>query len=303
MPLVELVHYLNRQNHESYGPEVCHGYGLSIGPAGILAHDGDLLLRSVFQPIAAARGGRVVGHEALLRAESDEGEALTAADVFRRPASAEKLIYLDRLCRTLHALNYLQLTRSGGGTLFLNVEPRHVRAVSSGHGLVFEAILKRCGLSPENIFFELRAGELNGDPADDSAALVDALAAYRARGYRIAIDQAGPDLDRELLAKLRPELVKFDVRKLERWRGNGSAGSAENAAAEAARACREAGAEIAATHVATLRHLAPARAFAADYLQGHYLAPPSPELGSDELPSLPLASDDAALASIRQPQP
>ncbi|MBW7903681.1 MAG: EAL domain-containing protein [Rhodocyclaceae bacterium] len=292
MPLAELVHYLNRQNRDSYGAGICPGDGLSIGPAGVLGHDGDLLLRSVFQPVSAARGGRVIGHEALLRAESDDGESLTAADVFRRPASPEKLIYLDRLCRTLHALNYLQLTRAGGGTLFLNVEPRHVRAVTSGHGLVFEAILKRCGLSPENIFFELRAGELTGDPAT----LADALAAYRARGYRIAIDQAGPDLDRTLLATLRPELVKFDVRTLERWRG---AGSAENAAADAARACREIGAEIAATHVAAVRHLAPARAFAADYLQGHYLAPPSPDLGRGELPSLPLAEDDAALAPIR----
>lgn len=293
MPLAELVHYLNRQNRDRYGPQLCPGDGLSIGPAGVLGHDGNRQLRSVFQPLSAARGGRIVGHEALLRAETGDGEALTAAEVFGRSASPEKLVYLDRLCRTLHALNYLQLSRAGGGTLFLNVEPRHVRAVSGGHGLVFEAVLKRCGLSPENIFFELRAGELAGDPAP----LAEALAAYRARGYRIAIDQAGPDLDRTLLAALRPELVKFDVRTLERWRGPGNA---EAAAADVVRACRATGAEIAATHIAAVRHLSPARAFAADFLQGHYLAPPSPDLGRSELPSLPLAADDAALAPIRR---
>lgn len=291
MPLAELVHYLNKQNRDTYGPALCPGDGLSIGPAGVLGHDGELLLRSVFQPLCAARGGRVAGHEALLRAEAGDGNALTAADVFQRPASPEKLIYLDRLCRTLHALNYLQLARDGGGTLFLNIEGRHVRAVTSGHGLVFEAILKRCGLLPENIFFELRAGDLSGDVGTVAAA----LAAYRARGYRIAIDQAGPGIARSLLATLRPELVKFDVRTLERWRG---AGSAEAAATAAAQACREFGAEIAATHVAAVRHLALARAFAADYLQGHYLAPPSPNLGPLELPPLSPAAEAAALAAI-----
>lgn len=287
MPLAELVRYLNRQNRETYGPEVCPADGLSIGPAGVVAHDGDRLLRSVFQPLCAARGGRVAGHEALLRAESDDGQALTAADVFREPASPERLVYLDRLCRTLHALNYLQLTRNGGGALFLNVEPRHVRAVATGHGLVFEAVLRRCGLSPEYIFFELRAGELGGD----IAALADALRAYRSRGYRIAIDQAGPDIDRRMLATLRPELVKFDVRKL-------AAGAAADAAASAAAgACRDAGAEVAVSHVASLRHLALARSFAADYLQGHHLAPPSPGLGEVRLPQVADAAGGPALAA------
>lgn len=281
MPLVELVQYLNRQNRDTYGPEICPEESLTITPAGIVAQDEGLSLRSVFQPISAARGSRIVGHEALLRAETPEGHALTAADLFLRSRTPEKLIYLDRLCRTLHALNFLHLTRDGYGTLFLNIEGRHVRAVTSGHGLVFEAILKRCGLSPEAIFFEIRAADI-GDPAE----LAAALAAYRSRGYRIAIDQAAPDIAPHTLAILRPELVKFDVRTLDRWRGKTPAVAA---ATEAARAARENGAEIAATHVSAVKHLPLARAFAADFLQGHYLAPPSPGLGGAL--QLPLTDD------------
>lgn len=294
MPLAELVRYLNRQNRETYGPAICPGDGLSISPGGIQGHDDGLLLRSVFQPISALKSGRTIGHEALLRAESAEGEALTAAEVFSRTASPEKLIYLDRLCRTLHALNYLQLARSTDGTLFLNIEPRHVRAVSGGHGLVFEAVLKRCGLSPENIFFEMRAGEIAAHGSHSR--LAEALAAYRSRGYRIAIDQATTSLDRHLLAALRPELIKFDVRSIDRWRGPGSAA---DAAAAAAAASREAGAEVAATHVTAVRHLGLARLFAADYVQGHYLASPSPDLGRADAPVLPLPDDDATLSAIR----
>jgi EAL domain-containing protein (putative c-di-GMP-specific phosphodiesterase class I) len=294
MPLAELVRYLNRQNRETYGPATCPGDGLSISPGGIQGHDDGLLLRSVFQPISALKHGRVIGHEALLRAESAEGEALTAAEVFGRPASPEKLIYLDRLCRTLHALNYLQLARETDGTLFLNIEPRHVQAVSGGHGLVFEAVLKRCGLSPDSIFFELRAGEIAGH--GNHVRLAEALAAYRSRGYRIAIDQATPSLDRDLLGSLRPELVKFDVRSIDRWRGPGLAA---DAAAAAAAACRAVGAEVAATHVTAVRHLGLARLFATDYLQGHYLAPPSPDPGLSDLPALALPEDDATLRAVR----
>ena len=294
MPLAELVRYLNHQNRERYGGNVCSGDGLTISPSGIQGQDEDLVLRSVFQPISALRGGRIIGHEALLRAESANGEALTAADVFGRARSPEKLIYLDRLCRTLHALNYLQLARNGDGTLFLNIEPRHVQAVGGGHGLVFEAVLKRCGLSPDHIVFELRAGELTENPH-----LLEALAAYRSRGYRIAIDQATPVLDHALVSALRPSLVKFDVRSLQRGRSAGSAATGDSAARAIVAACREAGAEIAATHVSTIHHLPYVRTFSADYLQGHYLAPPSPHLGGENAPEISLAPDDATLAAIR----
>lgn len=291
MPLAELVHYLNKQNRTNYGPDICPDDGLSVGPAGVVGQDHDLLLRSVFQPIVSVRGRQVVGHEALLRAESADGDALTATEVFRAPESPARLVYLDRLCRTLHALNYLQQARTGGGLLFLNIEPRHVRAVSSGHGLVFETILKRCGLSPERIIFELRAGDIVSD-----SALVEALAAYRSRGYRIAIDQAGPEIGNDLLQALRPELVKFDVRQLERWRGEAPL---ETAAGEAAGRARTAGAEVVATHVAAARHLALARAYTADFLQGHHLAPPAPMLRGDESSNVPLDLDNIALSAIR----
>lgn len=291
MPLAELVHYLNKQNRSNYGPNICPEDGLSVGPAAVVGQDSGLLLRSVFQPIVSVRGRQVVGHEALLRAESADGDALTAAEVFRAPESPERLVYLDRLCRTLHALNYLQQARAGGGLLFLNIEPRHVRAVSSGHGLVFETILKRCGLSPERIIFELRAGDIVCD-----SALVDALAAYRSRGYRIAIDQAGPEIDNDLLQVLRPELVKFDVRQLERWRGELPL---ETAAGEAARRARAAGAEIVATHVAAASHQALARAYTADFMQGHHLAPPAPMLRGGESSNVPLDLDSIALLAIR----
>ena len=65
------------------------------------------------------------------------------------------MVHFDRLCRTLHALNFLAQQRSTGGFLQVPVHPRH-RAVPNQHSLVYEAaILKRCGLAPEDIVLEL----------------------------------------------------------------------------------------------------------------------------------------------------
>jgi hypothetical protein len=64
--------------------------------------------------------------------------------------SAGSVMHFDRLCRTLHALNFLAQRQHAGGYLQLAVHPRHLLAVPSQHGLVYEAILKRCGLAPED---------------------------------------------------------------------------------------------------------------------------------------------------------
>jgi EAL domain-containing protein (putative c-di-GMP-specific phosphodiesterase class I) len=126
--------------------------------------------------------------------------------VFLEARDDNELVYLDRLVRTLHALNFLQEREQHGGFLALNIHPQLLRAVRGHHGHVFEAILARCGLTPERIVLEL---------ADDGfgklACLKAAVAAYRERGYRVAIDNFGRHsacLDR--LEALAPDLVKLD---------------------------------------------------------------------------------------------
>lgn len=70
------------------------------------------------------------------------------------------------------------------------------------HGLVYEAILKRCGLAPEDIVLAIDAAGISDDRRLDTA-----LANYRRRGYRLALHQAA--LDPDVLQRLQPAIVRL----------------------------------------------------------------------------------------------
>jgi EAL domain-containing protein (putative c-di-GMP-specific phosphodiesterase class I) len=191
MPLTDLIRYFN--STDSAGDSSLYGEG-----EGAAAwHDG-LHLRSLFQPIVNLQRQQVVGHQAFLAATRQDGSLLSAEAAYAACQSAESVVHFDRLCRTLHALNFLAQRRHAGGYLQLSVHPRHLLAVPSKHGLVFEAVLKRCGLAPDDIVLELASGRILDDQR-----LADAVHNYRQRGYRIAL--SGSDSHPELFA---PDIIK-----------------------------------------------------------------------------------------------
>jgi EAL domain-containing protein (putative c-di-GMP-specific phosphodiesterase class I) len=89
------------------------------------------------------------------------------------------------MVRTLHALSYLARA-DFAGTLLLKVNRRHVMSVPTDHGLAFEEILRSCGLTPQQITLELDA-----DGLEDVDHFTRAVAAYRQRGYGIALSGFG----------------------------------------------------------------------------------------------------------------
>lgn len=181
MPLTDLVRYFNAADRP--GDSMLY---LEDGCAAAW-HRG-WRLRSLFQPIVELRTLAVVGHRASLLAEREDGRPLTATEAYASCASPEAVVHFDRLCRTLHALNFLRQQAHAGGYLQLAVHPRHVLAVPGQHGLVYEAILKRCGLAPDDIVLELDPGRLAASPQ-----LAPALASYRQRGYRLALAYPAAD--------------------------------------------------------------------------------------------------------------
>ena len=68
------------------------------------------------------------------------------------------------------------------------------------HGLVYEAILKRCGLAPEDIVLELDADEIDTLPGA-------ALASYRQRGYRLALRLGDSPLALPAALAFKPDMV------------------------------------------------------------------------------------------------
>lgn len=191
MPLTDLIRYFNSTDPAGDSTLYCDG------EAAAAWHDG-LHLRSLFQPIVDLARRQVVGHQAWLAASRQDGSAVPAEEAYAACRNAGSVVHFDRLCRTLHALNFLAQRRHAGGYLQLAVHPRHLLAVPSKHGLVFEAVLKRCGLAPEDLVLELATGRILDDQR-----LADTVHNYRQRGYRIAL--AGNEAHPELFA---PDIIK-----------------------------------------------------------------------------------------------
>lgn len=205
MALFDTVRYLNTRNRVRYGNTEGTVDSLEVVSGRANAYFADLSLDSVFQPIVDLNRGVTVAHEALLRARSKSGQPVSVEAAFTRPRGAEELVYLDRLSRTLHALNFVEHSQAGGGQLYLSVDPRHLVAVHD-HGLVFEGILRHCGLAPERVVLELLEGAI-----EDLNMLRRAIGNFRSRGFRIAIDRFGrghANVDR--LWELTPDVVRFD---------------------------------------------------------------------------------------------
>lgn len=175
MPVEDLIRYFNLADRSGDGMLYPNGEWVEAWSDGFR-------LASLFRPIVIPGNGRIVGHQAMLAARRDDGAPATVDQVYAVCDSRQAVVHLDRLCRTLHALNFLAQRRHAGGYLQLAVHPRHLQAVPNQHGLVYEAILKRCGLAPEDIVLELDPGNAAADPH-----FAHALGTYRQRGYRLAV--------------------------------------------------------------------------------------------------------------------
>ena len=171
---------------------------------------------SAFQPIRRldAVGAAALAYEGLARGVAAADQGLSLWKLLDHAASDDESIELDRLCRMLHAINFFrQLQAPAAGQppvdLYLNVHDRLLSAVSSNHGHAFQRILAALGLPVERIVLQLpqvtpQQGWLLQYVADN----------YRRNGFRFAVNAATPAEALDLLARVRPDVLKLDVRRL-----------------------------------------------------------------------------------------
>lgn len=207
MPLTDLIRTLNVPNPAF--PKSFARSGLDqpfVATDGrVFLHYANIRLESQFLPVVNTVSGRIHGHSASIQAFGlSNNQPLAPEAVFVLPTDDAEFIYLDRLIRTLHALNYL--TNPIRGNLLLKVHPRHVACVPADHGLAFEEILRPCGLVPDQITLEIDTNRI-----EQTDHLIRAVNNYRSRGYGIAVSHFGFDnLNFSLLRELRPDIVKLD---------------------------------------------------------------------------------------------
>jgi EAL domain-containing protein (putative c-di-GMP-specific phosphodiesterase class I) len=201
----------NQYSVNSMQNEVRQALSLDTDDYRIEVHQGDiegrfigLKLKSVFQPIFDLSSEKALGYEALLRAFASKGDEIAPLKAFVQAEIAGQLIKFDRVCRTLHTLNFLNIS-SYTRRLFLNVHPQLLVTVNS-HGKVFERVLHDYSLSTSQVVIEIPESAVK-----EQDLLEYAIKNYRERGYKIAIDNFGSEhTSLERLWLLSPDYVKFD---------------------------------------------------------------------------------------------
>lgn len=223
-------------------------------------------LRAAFQPIVACRrdGWSVFAYEALVRGAAGEpaGEVL---GVLRQSADAH---VLDLACRLagLREAAAIGLERSAA-LLSLNVLP----SATFNPETCLDATLaaaRRYGFPPERMLFEITEVE----QVRDTARLRETIAAQRAHGVRIAIDDFGAGYaGLGLLVEVRPDIVKLDMHLV---RGVDHDPVRARIVGAIACACRGLGITVIAEGIETQGELAALHGMGIRHFQGYLLARP-----------------------------
>lgn len=238
-------------------------------------------IRSVYQPIVALDAPGIVGFEALAR--GPEGSSLERPDrLFSTARELGRTIQLDLACRTAALSGALEAGLRAPATLFVNVE-----ADALGRRLPprLVALLTRAA-SSFRVVVEVTERALAARPAE----LLGSLAELRALGCGIALDDVGADeRSLALMSLLRPDVIKLDLRFVQRPPTTEMARIHNAAAAEAERT----GAVVLAEGIETQEQVQAARALGATLGQGYLLGRP----GALTPPPQAVASDAPVLGT------
>ena len=155
------------------------------GHGEVQGHIFNCWLGSDFHPIRELGSGRLTAYAGRVRGVGEENRHLPVWTYLDGAASDDESVALDRLCRTLHAINFFRRDDLGEHTLHLNVHDRLLSAVSSNHGMAFRRILDSLGLPLEKIVLQLPAVN-----ARQNWMLNYVADNYRRNGFRISVKVA-----------------------------------------------------------------------------------------------------------------
>lgn len=264
MPTLHHLNALQKELRETLS--LNDDYRLEVRGDEVRANFIGLHLSSVFQPIVDLERNAPLGYEALLRAFDQKDVPIAPPTAFKHAEAAERLVKFDRLCRTLHTLNYLNMG-AGNGLLFLNVHPELLVAVNS-HGKVFERVLHHHDVPTSEVVIEI-----NESAVSEEKLLAEAIANYRERGYKIAIDDFGKEHSNlERLWTLSPEYVKLDGGIIQQAEVNSRL---QRILPKLVEIIRELGAEVVVEGIETRSQLELARHAGVHLVQGYLLGRPA----------------------------
>ena len=240
------------------------GSGLQLATTGgrsqIVGKFYGATIDTLFQPWRRPADGTIVAVEAYARSKSRASVGMSPWQTFADAAVDDDLVMLDRLCRTVHALNFFgpvdtRRKVSAPVPLVLNVDARLLHAVPERHGEFFGKVLALLGVSPERIVIDIRTHQLL-----DLTRLRQILASYRRHGFSVAVNADGMIHARSLADLLVPDTLMLDALQF----------TPERLARHAASLVK-AGVHVAVKHIETAGQLAAASDAGVAWTQGFHL--------------------------------
>jgi EAL domain-containing protein (putative c-di-GMP-specific phosphodiesterase class I) len=156
-----------------------------------------------YQPIIDAEAGTVFAYEALVRGPEGQGAGtvLSAVDETNRYA-------FDQACRVtaIETAARLDLPATGA-MLSINFLPN---AVYEPRACIRSTLntAERTGFPTDRLMFEI----VESEEVHDHAKIAGIIAAYRAMGFKTALDDFGAGFSNlNLLARFQPDIIKLDM--------------------------------------------------------------------------------------------
>ncbi|PPC89407.1 MAG: hypothetical protein CTY34_11545 [Methylobacter sp.] len=208
MPLQQLIEHFNTQMETRFSA----GYRpflLESGQAyGLCNH---IKIGTLLTPIRNPATQTELGHAARLLLSPAPAERVPAgAASERHGADINPVINFDRLCRTVHMLNFLPLAHRSD-KLLVDVDVRHIIAVKQSHGAYFEEIIHKCGLETRRIILRIQIDTTYNAYRQQ---LDFGLDNYRRLGYGLALkfEPAAINIQaKHLVTALDPDFVCFSA--------------------------------------------------------------------------------------------
>jgi len=248
-------------------------------------------LHTVYQPVVELDTGHIVGYEALSRGPRSS-QLESPEQLFAAARRANQLAELDRACQAAAMAGAATAGLRAPCTLFVNVEPE----VAATAPLAALPPARRGGSVAPRVVVELTERSLTDRPAE----LLRQVAAFRARGWGIALDDVGADPGSlALLPLLRPDVIKLDLRLVQDEPDAQIAQIVNAVNAEAERS----GAVVLAEGIETAAHLAVAQSLGATLGQGWLLGRPAPLPTPTALAARSVVSTTAVPITARTPTP
>jgi EAL domain-containing protein (putative c-di-GMP-specific phosphodiesterase class I) len=218
-----------------------------------------------FQPIVSFAGGRVFGYEALMRAPQ-EGALKRLGLLFQEAERARVVSWLDVACQERC---FEAAARAGvRDHLFINMDAEGLAYLHDAERSLADRAAE-FDIAPGRIVLEITERQT----VEDFPRLVHYIEELRARGFKLAIDDAGDGYNSlRAIAELRPDFVKIARSLVKNLESNGPRRALLSTLTQFA---ARIGAAVIAEGIETRDELATVIEMGADFGQGYLLGKPN----------------------------